>query len=83
MKPNVFAFTHTNFLLLAVGMALVVVGLILMSGSGSDLSHFEESIFDSRHIKTAPLVCLAGYLFIVVAILFRRKPAGAKKSAVE
>lgn len=70
-KKKLFAFGRTNFILLAIGMAVVIVGMALMSGSGSDETHFNPAIFDTRHIKVAPAVCLFGYLFMIVAILFR------------
>lgn len=74
-KTQVFAFDRINFILLAIGMAIVIVGFILMSGSGSNETRFNAAIFDARHIKVAPLVCLAGYLFIIYAIIRRPKTA--------
>ncbi|MBR1446084.1 MAG: DUF3098 domain-containing protein, partial [Alloprevotella sp.] len=35
-KKRIFAFDRTNYILLGIGMLFVVVGMILMSGSGSD-----------------------------------------------
>lgn len=72
-NKKVFAFGRTNFILLTIGMAIVIIGFILMSGSGSDESHFDPSIFDARRIKVAPLVCLFGYLFMIFAIVFKPK----------
>ena len=74
-KTQVFAFDRINFILLAIGMAIVIAGFILMSGSGSNETQFNAAIFDARHIKVAPLVCLAGYLFIIYAIIRRPKTA--------
>lgn len=73
MKKNNFAFDRTNFILLAIGMAIVIVGLLLMSGPGSTEDFFNPAIFDKRHIVVAPLVCLFGYLFMVYAIIRRPK----------
>jgi len=70
---KVFAFTRTNFILLAIGIAIVLLGMILMSGSGSDEQTFNADIFSARRIKVAPMVALFGYVFIVFAILFRGK----------
>ena len=53
-----FAFTRLNFILLAVAMAIVVVGMILMSGDGSTKDAFNPDIFSATRIKVAPLVCL-------------------------
>lgn len=76
MKHN-FAFERINFILLAVSMAIVIIGYILMSGSGSTNEQFNEAIFDFRHTTLAPIVCFFGYLMMIVAILYRPK---AKKT---
>lgn len=84
MKPTakkVFAFDRMNFILLAIGMAVVIVGMILMSGTGSDETTFDPSIFDARHIKVAPAVCLFGYLFMVYAIV--RCPRDKKEEVAD
>jgi membrane-bound ClpP family serine protease len=73
---KVFAFDRMNFILLAIGIAIVIVGLLLMSGSGTTEEQFNPAIFDARHIKVAPVVCLFGYLFMVYAIL--RRPRDKK-----
>ena len=75
---KVFAFDRINFILLAVGMAIVIIGFILMSGSGSTEDQFNPAIFEARRIKVAPIVCLFGYLFMVYAIV--RKPRDKKNS---
>ena len=43
MDKKNFAFDKMNFILLAVGMAVVVLGLILMSGPGSTETAFNDS----------------------------------------
>jgi hypothetical protein len=48
MDKRNYAFGKTNFILLAVGMLIVVVGFCLMSGGGSDETVFDASIFDTR-----------------------------------
>lgn len=72
-KKKVFAFSRMNFILLAIGMAIVIIGMILMSGSGSNETTFNPEIFSDRRIKVAPVVCLFGYLFIIYGILFSPK----------
>lgn len=49
--------------------ALIVLGYILMSGPGSTESSFNPDIFSTRRIVIAPVLCLAGYLLIIVGIL--------------
>lgn len=72
MDKRNFAFDKVNFILLAVGMAVVIIGFVLMSGSGSTEEMFNPEIFSVRRIKVAPVVCLFGFLFMVYAVL--RKP---------
>lgn len=79
-NKKVFAFDRVNFILLAIGMAVVVVGFILMSGSGSTETQFNPEIFSARRIKVAPVVCLAGYLFIIYAIIRKPKDKGEDKT---
>ncbi len=74
---NQFAFSKANFILLAVGIAIVMAGLLLMSGGGTTVEQFDPEIFNAQRIRVAPMVTFFGYLFIVVAILYR----GNKKSA--
>ena len=76
-QKRVFAFDRMNFILLGIGMAAVILGLILMSGSGSNFETFNADIFSVRRVKVAPVVCFAGYLFIIYAIL--RKPKTAQE----
>ena len=70
-KRNV-AFDRINFLLLAVGMLIVIIGFILMSGGNSTDTHFDPAIFSVRRIKVAPIVCLVGFVSMIYAII--RKP---------
>ena len=76
MNREKFAFDKTNFILLAVGMAVVIVGFVLMTGPSSSPTHFEPDIFSVRRIKVAPVVCLAGFVFMIYAVL--RKPKAGK-----
>ena len=72
MDKRNYAFDKINFILIAVGMVIVILGFILMSGGGSDESVFDADIFSVRRIKGAPVVCFIGFISIVYAII--RKP---------
>ena len=67
------AFNKTNYILLAIGMAIIIVGFALMSGEGSAEGVFNPDIFSARRIKVAPLVSLFGFCFIMFAIMYRPK----------
>ncbi|KAA6343909.1 hypothetical protein EZS27_008438 [termite gut metagenome] len=72
MDKQKFAFDKTNFLLLAIGMVIIILGFILMTGSSSTEAAFEPDIFSTRRIKVAPVVCFFGFVFMIYAVL--RKP---------
>lgn len=72
MDRRNFAFDKVNFILLAVGMAVVILGFILMSGSASNETTFDADIFSTRRVVVAPTVTLFGFLSIIYAVI--RKP---------
>ena len=78
---NNFAFDKKNYVLLAIGMLVVIVGLILMSGSGSSEGVFNPDIFSVRRIRVAPVVCLFVFVFIIFAIM--HKPADKQDEVKE
>lgn len=81
MNKRDFAFDKMNFILLAIGMVVVIIGFILMSGEGSTITEFNPDIFSVRRIKVAPIVCVAGFLFIVYGIMHKPCDKNADTSA--
>lgn len=76
MDKKNLAFDRTNYILLAIGMAVVVLGFILMSGSGSTDTNYDPDIFSVRRIKVAPVVCLVGFLSMIYAVMHKPKDSG-------
>ncbi|MBR5576732.1 MAG: DUF3098 domain-containing protein [Bacteroidaceae bacterium] len=70
---NNLAFTKKNYILLAIGMVIIITGMILMSGSGSTEEAFNPDIFSVRRIKVAPAVCFVGFIFIIFGIMAKSK----------
>jgi len=66
-----FAFSKSNYIWLGVGLVLLVLGFLLMSGGGSDdpTVFNADELFSFRRISLAPLTVLAGYGTILYAIL--------------
>lgn len=52
--------------------ALIATGYLLMSGAPSTEQAFNPDIFSVRRIVVAPMLCLAGYLLIIVGILRKK-----------
>ena len=72
MDKKNLAFDKVNYILLAVGMAVVVLGFILMSGGSSSETAYDPDICSVRRIKVAPVVCLIGFVSMIYAVI--RKP---------
>ena len=73
MEKRDFAFGRMNFILLAISMIIVVIGFILMAGDGSTDQAYNPDIFSVRRIKVAPLVCLAGFVSMIYAVVYKPK----------
>jgi uncharacterized membrane protein len=67
-------FSKQNYLLFLAGLGLILLGYILMIGGGSeDPNVFNPAIFDAQRITVAPMVCVMGFVTIIVAIMWRPK----------
>jgi membrane-bound ClpP family serine protease len=63
-----------NYVLMLVGVALIVVGFLLMAGGGSDdPGVFNAEMFSFRRITLAPIVVVAGFVLEIYAIMSRKK----------
>ncbi len=69
MNKKDFAFGKTNFILLGIGMLIVVIGFLLMSGDSSTNEAYNPDIFSARRIKVAPVVCLLGFVSMIYAVV--------------
>ena len=55
---------------MGIGLAVIAIGFILMSGGGSDTpAVFDASIFNFRRIHLAPALVLIGFAIEIYAIL--------------
>lgn len=71
-----FALTKENYKIIIAGLALVILGFILMSGGASnDPTVFDREVFSTTRITIAPITCLIGYILIMVGII--KKPSQA------
>ena len=73
MDKRDFAFGRMNFILLAVSMAVVIIGFILMGGDGSTDEAYNPDIFSVRRTKVAPIICLIGFVSMIYAVVFKPK----------
>ncbi|CAM2840270.1 DUF3098 domain-containing protein [Flavobacterium frigoris] len=71
-----FLFGKINYTILLIGIAVIALGFILMSGGGSDDPNvYSDAIFNFRRIRLAPTTVLIGFGITVYAILKNPKKA--------
>ena len=57
-----------NYILLAVGFAVIILGFILMAGGGSDSpDEFNYAMFSWRRITLAPILVIGGFFIKIFA----------------
>ena len=69
MAKRDFAFGKENFILIAVAVAVIAIGFMLMSGGGSQ----DPTGFSSRRIVVAPAVTVIGFVLMIFGILKNSK----------
>ncbi|ALC96772.1 DUF3098 domain-containing protein [Capnocytophaga sp. oral taxon 323] len=71
---STFIFEKKNYLIMAIGLIVIALGFITMSGGGSDNpAVFDPSIFNFRRIHLAPALVLLGFAIEIYAILVNPK----------
>ena len=77
-----FAFGKENYLLIAIAVALIIIGFALMSGGGPlDEVSFNPAIFSPRRIVVAPIVTVLGFALVVAGILKKPKETACDEMA--
>jgi FtsH-binding integral membrane protein len=73
-KTNPSIFTKDNYIWMAAGLALIAIGMLLMSGGKSnDPAVFnKDEVYSTTRITIAPILILAGLVIEIFAIF--RKP---------
>lgn len=69
-----FLFDDINYKILLIGIGVIVLGFILMSGGGSDNPNvFNEDVFSFRRIRLAPTTVLIGFGITIYSIFKKSK----------
>jgi len=73
-----FALGKENYILLAIGFAIIIFGFLLMiGGKAENPNEFNKDIFSFRRITLAPIIVLFGFVFEIYAIM--KKPKDSKE----
>lgn len=79
MSQKSIALSKTNLVICGLAILLIITGFLLMTGPSTTFDGgFEPDIFSARRIKLAPIVCLAGFVLMVVGILYPSKEKNSK-----
>ena len=69
-----FTFGKKNYQLLIVGVIVMAIGFVLMSGGGSDDPNvFSDAIFNTQRLTIAPILILTGLVIEIFAIFYKPK----------
>ena len=64
--------TVRNYVLIIAGFVVILIGMVLMTGGGSDNPNvFNYEMFSWRRITLAPILIVGGFAFEIYAILKR------------
>lgn len=66
----------TNFILMAIAGAMIVIGFLLMLGGSSTTESFNPDIFSTRRIVVGPMITFLGFIAMGIAII--KRPADKK-----
>jgi|TARA_B100001142_G_scaffold292889_1_gene312059 drug/metabolite transporter (DMT)-like permease len=69
-----FVFKRKNYMILIGGLVLILLGITLMIGGGSeDPTQFSEEIFNFQRLTLAPILIVSGFVMGVFAIMYKPK----------
>lgn len=64
--------TIKNYILIIAGMVVIILGMVLMTGGGSDdPTVFNYEMFSWRRITLAPILIVGGFAFEIYALMKR------------
>ena len=67
-------FGKKNYIIMIIGLVIITLGFILMSGGGSDNPEvFNEEIYNWRRIRLAPTLVILGLGIEIYAIITNPK----------
>ena len=62
-----------NLIFIGISFLVIVLGFALMAGEPSGATEYNPDIFSVRRITVGPMISLAGFVLMIVAILWRKK----------
>ncbi len=80
-----FAFGKENYKFLLIGLAINIVGFMLMIGGGTeDPNQFDaKELFSPLRLTVSPILVVAGYIVMIYAIMKKPKSNGSANKTVD
>ena len=73
-SPFTFVFGKINYIIMLVGIVLLALGYIFLSGGGSDDPNvFNPDMFNGQRLYLAPILIVLGLVAEIVAIMYNGK----------
>ena len=69
-----------NAILISVCVVIIVIGFALMTGEPSGATEYNPDIFSFRRITLGPMISLAGFVLMIIAIIFPKRKDENKQS---
>lgn len=66
-----------NFIFMAISGCIIILGFLLMLGSGSTTTEFNSDIFSTRRIVIGPTIAFIGFILMGIAIIYRPKTSNS------
>lgn len=68
-----FPLVRSNFIMMAIAGAAIIIGFLLMLGGSTTAEGFNPDIFSTRRIVVGPSITFLGFAFMGFAIIYRKK----------
>jgi len=73
-QDSTLPFVRKNYLLMLTGLAILLLGFLLMIGGGSDDPNvFSDDLFNFQRLTLSPILLLVGFVIEIYAIMYRPK----------
>lgn len=80
-ENHTFVFNKSNYRFLFIGLALNIIGFILMIGGAAESKEVfdAEALFSPIRITVAPILIVTGYIVMIYGIIKKNKPSQEDK----
>ncbi len=68
-----FAFGKENYMIMLLGIVVIFIGFLCMTGGAAKPGEFNPELFSFRRITLAPILVILGFVIEVYAIVKKSK----------